>query len=508
MKLRDYQQEAIDNIRLQYSKGNKRILAVAPTGSGKGVILSEIIQAANDKGKTVLFLVHRREILFQIQEYLTAKMIPHGTILAGEEAYPHYPVQIATVQTLRSRMKRQFFTKADVIIVDEAHNATAKEYRAVIDAMQDNLIIGFTATPCRASGKGLGTLFDVLINVATIKELTEKGYLVPIKYYAPSEPDLTGIKVTRGDYAEADIERVMNQPTLVGDIVENWVNIAQNRQTVVFTTTVRHSIAVCEAFNKVGIPAEHVDGMTDKALRAETIKRFKAGYTKILCNCSVFTEGVDIPAISCVVMARPTKSLTLYMQAIGRGMRPFEGKTDMLYIDHAGACYEHGPVDEMTEWTLDEKTKNGSKENEERKENEVRPITCEMCFMVYQGQLKCPQCGHTPDMTRLPKDVEYIDAELGLVCFKTKKVKKKRPPSMQEKEAWYNQLQHIAIEKGYKSGWVAHKYKQKFGVWPQGVAYEPIEPTTEVLAWVRGQNARQHIARKAMERKKNDKQTA
>ena len=283
-------------------------------------------------------------------------------------------------------------------------------------------------------------------------------------------------------------------PKLVGDIVENWSRIAEGLQTIVFTTTVAHSVAVCEAFSHVGVASEHIDGRTDKLERLEIIARFRSGRTKVLCNCAVLTEGVDVPEISCVIMARPTKSLALYMQTIGRGMRPAEGKTFCTYIDHAGACYEHGPVDEITDWTLDEDKKNSSKSNDERKERESRPLTCDMCDMVYTKQLKCPQCGTIPDIKRMSKDVEYIDADLGEVCFKTKKVKKTH--SKQEKQDWYAQLISYARTKGFKDGWCSHKFRSRFGTWPKGLVRREQQPTVEVLSWIRGQAARAAIAKK------------
>ena len=494
MQLRGYQTDALNKIRQACSDGKKSILVVSPTGSGKGVILSSIIKSANNKSKKVLFLVHRREILFQISEYLDKYNIDYGVILSGEKYHGGHLVELATVQTLNSRMKRINYQKADIIIIDESHHATSETYGTAIEAHRGNIVIGFTATPCRKTGKGMGTLFDTLINVATIAELTKQGHLVPIKYYAPSEPDLSKIKITAGDYNEKQLDQVMREPKLVGDIVENWSRIAAGLQTIVFTTTVAHSVAVCEAFNHVGVASEHIDGRTDKQERLGIISRFRSGRTQVLCNCAVLTEGVDVPEIACVIMARPTKSLALYMQTIGRGMRPAEGKTFCTYIDHAGACYEHGPVDEITDWTLDEDKKNSSTSNDERKERESRPITCDMCDMVYTKQLKCPQCGTIPDIKRMSKDVEYIDADLGEVCFKTKKVKKTH--SKQEKQDWYAQFISYARTKGFKDGWYSHKFRSRFGTWPKGLVRREQQPTVEVLSWIRGQAARAAIAKK------------
>jgi superfamily II DNA or RNA helicase len=495
MQLRPYQLNAILNIREACRKAVKSILVVSPTGSGKSVVLAEIIRSAHDKGSTVLFLVHRRELLFQISERLNGMGISHGIHLAGEEYEGGHLVELATFQTMGRRMERYNFQKAQIVIVDEAHVSTAEKFKAVIDAHRENLLIGFTATPCRNTGYGLGTMYDHMVNVATIADLTRDGHLVPVRYYAPSEPDLKGVKITAGDYNGGQLEKVMKDPQLVGDVVENWIRLAEDRLTVVFTTTVAHSVAVCEAFNDAGIPAEHVDGKTDKEERAAILFRFRSGDTRILCNCCVFIEGVDIPDIACVVMARPTKSLGLYLQTMGRGMRPTSAAKDLIYIDHAGACYEHGPVDEITEWTLDETIKNTNAKNDERKERNSRPLTCGMCSNVYTGRLKCPQCGTIPDMTRMGKEVDFIDAELGEVCFKTKTAKIPKA-TMEDKQRWYSELTGYAREKGFKPGWIYHKYRAKWGINPHhSLDAKPVAVTPEVRAWIRGQAARAAMAK-------------
>jgi superfamily II DNA or RNA helicase len=488
MELRNYQEKALRLISNSYRMGNKAIILQSATGSGKGVMLTEVIRRAVEKGSSVLFLVHRRELLFQTGQYLDDYGIEHGVILSGEEFTGGHKVNIATIQTIHSRLKRREFDQADIIIIDEAHGSVTKTYETVIKKLRDNLVIGFTATPCRKTGKGLGSLYDDLICVETIKNLTDQGFLVPVRYFAPTEPDLTKVRMTAGEYNIYDLDAVMTKPRLVGDVVANWLSLAEDRQTIVFTTTVAHSVAVCEAFNDVGITAEHLDGKTPKDKRAEIIWRFRNGYTKIICNCAVLTEGVDIPDISCVVMARPTKSLSLYLQCVGRGMRPAEEKKDMLFIDHAGACLEHGPVDEITEWTLDEKGTNSNKKNDERKERASKPITCPMCSRVYTGQLKCPQCGHVPEVEQFGKEAEFIDADLGEVCFKKKTVKKRE--KVRDPKDWYNQLHAYAEMKEYKSGWVAHKYKEIFGCFPRRTPEPVLKIEPEVLNFIRSQNIR------------------
>jgi len=339
---------------------------------------------------------------------------------------------------------------------------------------------------------GLGALYNELVIVATMQDLVDQGYLVPVRYFAPFEPDLKGVKITAGDYNEKQLSMAMMQGAITANIVEKWKLLAEGRQTVCFTTTVAHSVAVCEKFRAEGIHAEHVDGATDAEERKDILRRYARGEFKILCNCAVFTEGVDIPSISCVLMARPTKSIVMYLQCVGRGMRLAEGKTDMILLDMAGVYWEHGPITEITNWTLNENTKAVSDKNEERKERNSRPITCLSCQHVYTGQLKCPHCGTIPVKERYGQDVEEIDAVLGEIVYKgaVDKRKKEKAPSMEEKQSWYSQLLQHAKNKGFSDGWAAHKYRDKYSVWPKNLDKITKPVTINVANWIKSQAIR------------------
>jgi superfamily II DNA or RNA helicase len=494
-ELRPYQQAAINNIKTAFVKGKNRIMVCSPTGSGKGVMLSHIINSAANKGSTVLFLVHRREIVNQISAYMDHYEIPHGVIMAGDFHDPRFLVNLASIQTIVRRMEQKTFEPSDIIIVDEAHHATAATYLKVINAFQKKLLIGFSATPVRKSGMGLGNLFDELITVATISDLVKDGFLVPTRYYAPFTPDLSGVKITAGDYNEKQLNMVMLQGQITKGIVENWQKYGEDRQTICFTATVAHSVAVCEAFQAAGIPAEHIDGKSELEERKKVLRRYRNGDVRVLCNCAVFTEGVDIPQIACVIMARPTKSISMYLQCIGRGMRICDGKKDMILLDHAGVYWEHGPVEEITEWTLDETKKIASEKNEERKEKNSKPIECKQCGRVYTGQLKCPSCGTIPDIKRYGEDVDYIDGVLGEIVYKGgigKKQKKpeKKEATKDEKQAFYSQLMTYCYNKNYAPGWISHKYRERFGVWPKSLT-QVRQPVTDLLSnWIKHQAIR------------------
>jgi len=499
MQLRPYQQNALDRIRGAFvkHKANKttpKVLVCSPTGSGKGVMLSSVINSAASKGTKVLFLVHRTEILFQVSDYMDHYDIRHGIIKAGEEYDPRHNVDLASVQTMIRRIKHKDFGTYDMIVVDEAHHSTADTYVEIIEKYAPKLLLGFTATPCRSTGLGLGTLYNELIVVATMQDLVDQGFLVPVRYFAPFEPDLKGVKITAGDYNLKQLNMTMMQGAITANIVEKWKQLGEDRQTVCFTTTVAHSVAVCEKFRAEGISAEHVDGATDPDERKEILRRYAKGEFKILCNCAVFTEGVDIPSISCVIMARPTKSIVMYLQCVGRGMRLADGKKDMVLLDMAGVYWEHGPITEITNWTLSEKTKAASAKNEERKERNSRPITCLSCQHVYTGQLKCPHCGTIPVKERYGQDVEEIDAILGEIVYKGNtgkdKGKKERPATMEEKQSWYSQLIQHGKNKGYKEGWAANQYRAKYTTWPNKLEKVPKPITINVANWIKSQNIR------------------
>lgn len=484
MELRPYQTTAILKIRRAIARGKKSIMVQSPTGSGKGVMLSHIIDSANEKGKTVLFLVHRSEILYQVSESMNHYGITHGIIKSGEEYNYTLPVQLASFQTICRRMER-FVKEFDLLIIDEAQHATAKTYLGVINAFRKNIILGFSATPTRKNGMGLGNLFDCMVQVETIQNLTDAGYLAPIRYYAPVTPDLSGVKLQAGDYNEKQLEPVMLNNVLINGIVENWQQFGGGRKTVIFATGVQHSIAITEKFESAGIPAEHLDGKTPTEVRKRIISAFKAGDIKIIVNCQILTEGVDVPDISCVMLARPTKSLAMYMQMVGRGMRTITGKKDMILLDHAGCVYEHGFVHEITDWDLSTENKTGNKKEQERKEKNSKPIECPICSLLYTGQLKCPQCGTIPELKQFGKEVEYIDGQLGEICMKPR-IAKPQPVPKEVKQEWFNQLFMYAQQKKYQDGWAANQYRHKFGVWPKGLYPRQTEWTNpEVLQWIR-----------------------
>ena len=396
MKLRPYQVRAVDDLRELIRRGRRRVLLQAGTGAGKTVIAAEIIKSADDRQSHSLFLAHRRELVFQCSRKLRDFNVPHGIIMAGEQPLARY-CQVASIQTLWSRFRRfgrSHLPQADLLVFDECHRSLAPTYEKLVEQYPDALLIGLTATPARGDGRGLGDVYEDMVQCPPIPVLQEQEFLVGTRYFAPTIPDLEGLTVRAGDYVESELEERMDKPVLVGDIVEHWGRLGSDRKTVVFATSVKHSIHLCNQFREAGVRCEHIDGSTPTGERDTILADLSRGEVQVVTNCMVLTEGWDQPDVSCAALARPTKSLVLYLQMVGRILRAYPGKKDALIIDHAGTIHQHGFVEEFTDWTLEPDTVQQNPIQAKRQEHDVKPITCTNCFATYVGRPVCPECGH------------------------------------------------------------------------------------------------------------------
>jgi DNA repair protein RadD len=482
VNLRPYQLDISAVFERHVERGDRSILLVAPTGAGKTVIAAAIIAATL---RRVLVVAHRREIVNQTSAKLTARSVPHGIIQAGDDdkLRPMAAVQIASIQTLHARAIRSSAMEmplADLLIIDEAHHACAMTYRKVVEAYPDAIILGLTATPCRGDGRGLGGIFEVMIETPQVPDLIALDYLVKSRVYAPVDPDLRGVKMQAGDYVEAQLADRMDRPKLVGDIVTHWHKYGERRRTIAFACSVGHSIHICDEFAKAGVHAEHLDGSTPVDDRNAILARLGSGETEVVTNCMVLTEGFDCPDIGSIILARPTKKMGLFRQMIGRGLRPTEGKSDVVILDHSGAVFRHGLPEDRIDWTLDPDRRAISPEHVKRQSrNESKLIECTQCGTLRVGGMPCPNCGFLP---RRPAEfIATAAGELGLV----RGGKAEISYSAFDKAQWLGMLAAIAAERGYKPGWVGHKYREKFGDWPPSRSVSPIKPSAEVLSWVR-----------------------
>lgn len=495
-KLRDYQEDNLNEIRHSYAKGNKRVLYQAATGSGKTVVASMVAKMAVKRGNRVMPVAHRRELIIQFAEKLRAMELNVGIVMAGEELKINREIQVGSIQTLWRRYlkERKIHLHApDLIIIDEAHRSLSNTYLKLMEAFPDAWVLGLTATPVRTDGRGLGHIYEDMIRSPSVAELTSMGHLVPVIPYGGSIGDLSGIKSVAGDYNKKELEARMNLPKLVGDCVQNWLKHAQGRPTLTFASGVKHSIALEEAYNAVGIKAVHVDANTHKEDRDAVLGRLISGEIQILTNCMVYTEGTDCPIISCIQDASPTKAISGYLQKVGRGMRPHEesGKKDCIYLDHSGATVRHGYVEEPIPWTLDTKGKLHV-EIKKLREKELKQFECVDCGHIWSGKIRCPMCGRQLEL--MGEMAEYTEADL--VHLKRKQSKKDPVYSAAFKRGFYREL--VGYSKGmgrktskvYADGWSAHKFRVKFGHWPDGMSNTPSHPSKMTVAFIRSQNIR------------------
>lgn len=492
--LRDYQARMVSEARVSLAAGHKRIVMQAPTGSGKTRVIAEMVKLAQAKRKRVLVMAPRRELVDQILKALAREGVFAGTIMSGERAAPSLDIQVSSVDTLHARgmrSKRMPMPDADMVIFDECHLSLAKTRKDIIAHYDGKAVIGFTATPARGDGKGLGEIYQDLVLGPSVAELTEAGFLVPARYFAPTAPDLAAVGLDKdGDYRESGLGVVMDDAKLIGDIVQNWLRIARDRRTVVFCVNCAHSRHVTEEFLKHGIAAEHLDGETPKGEREDILERVERGATQVLCNVFVASYGLDITALDCAVLARPTKNIALYLQTVGRVLRPHPGKVDALVIDHAGAVLENGFADDFVPWSLDptEKVKD-RKAKAAQDAKTPKELECAHCHTVFRGRRSCPSCGN--EVIPAKQEIPTYQADLGEID---------RPPTKGNRsETWeakcdfIGQLRMHAYERGYASGWVANQYRKAYGVWPNDkrVKMAPSKPVTpEVASWLKSQQIR------------------
>jgi superfamily II DNA or RNA helicase len=476
MQLRNKQLQAVENLRQSIRNGNQCIILQAPCGAGKTIIAAYIIKNALAKNKKVIFLVHFRQLAYQAVDKFTQAGIGNqvGVIMAGIEPKLDRPVQVVSVQTYGRRLQltelknNKWFHEANIVIYDEAHSSIAKSRKDILNLYKkDAIIIGLTATPCRADGRGLGEIYQEIIPVSTIDDLIKAKHLVPVRYFGSNElPDLKNIPEVVGDYSKKVLGQRVDKKKLVGDILENWLRIAPERATVIFAVNVKHSKHIKEIFEQHGIAIEHVDAHTTPEDRQAILERFENGETQVITNVGVYSEGADFSWVSCIVLAQPSKSYGRYIQRAGRGLRPYPNKQDCIIIDHARMIENHGFIEDEKEWTLDGKKLAWKKKKLVKKERVV--MTCKECQNIFYGH-RCPRCGL--EVKGYAKKIATIDAELAEITKrKNKKLKTKTPATKQAKEQFYGMLIHEQMTKNYSPKWIAHQFRHKFKVWPHGMS--------------------------------------
>lgn len=449
LTLRPYQHRAISDLRLAFRDGARAPLLVLPTGGGKTIVMAEIMRGLADRGRSALVLVHRRELIAQTAAKLALAGVEHGIIAAGVQPTDQ-PIQIASVQTLARRLAH-VSASPDLILIDEAHHATAGSWERVLDHWPDALRLGVTATPVRLDGRGLSAVFDRLISGPSVADLVFTGFLTRQTIYAPPVvADLSQLRYRAGEFAADQAGAAMDRPTVTGDAIDHYQRLAKGQRAIVFCCTVQHAENVAAQFISGGIPAATLLGSTRPELRDQVVQQFAAGQLQVLVTVDVVSEGFDIPAAGCAILLRPTASLGLYLQQVGRVLRPAEGKDAAIILDHVGNVRRHGFPDDHRDWSLDDRlrTRRGS--------SQAAPAvrTCPQCFAAFKPQPQCPACG--AECAPPPRELKQVAGELQELrreAVRQRSAERKKARTLQE-------LIHVGQARGMKNpvGWAKHVY--------------------------------------------------
>lgn len=341
-KLRNYQDECLYAIAECLTKGQQRLLVSLPCSSGKTVIFASLIQKMSHP-RTLIF-VHTEELIQQTADKLSMVCIgiSVGLVNANNKNF-EATVVIASIQAayVKANLKKLIAQNFDLLIYDECHHSSADNARKIINDLgfgknTKRCIVGFTATPYRTDGKGLGEVFDVVAYEKDIQYMIQQGWLVPpIAYKIKTDLDLSAIKTIDGELQQVSLSELMNTPEMNVLVVKSYLDKAQDRRTICFAVDVKHAIALAETFQQYGIASKAIYGSMPAAERNEIIELYRAGNITVLTNCAILTEGFDDPETTCVILARPTKSLSLFVQCLGRGLRkaPWAGKLDCILLD-------------------------------------------------------------------------------------------------------------------------------------------------------------------------------
>lgn len=445
--LRPYQSKIIDEARLKMRQGIKNILITSPTGSGKTILTAHMLKTAASKGMSSWFVVHRRELINQSMRAFHSVGVPFGVVSAGYPESKRMPVQIVGVQTVARRLNR--YAKPSLIIYDESHHIAAGSWQKIHKQFPDAYSIGLTATPIRLDGAGLGNYFQDIVYGPSVDWLIKNNYLCKYKLYAPSHVKLDNLHTRMGDFANEELNVLIDKPTITGDAIKHYKKLCEGKRAVVFAVSIKHSEHIVEQFNSAGIPAEHVDGGTDTGERDRQIKRFSSGEIKILSNVDLFGEGFDLPAMEAVIMLRPTQSLGMYLQQCGRVLRTSPGKNEAIILDHVGNCERHGLPDEDRQWKL---TSDKIKKSKNEISSSVR--VCPKCFAaMFSGVIVCSYCGY--NFEKQSRKIEEKDGELVEVDAETIRRKKKIE---QGKCETLDELIEVGKRRGYKRPYLWAQY--------------------------------------------------
>lgn len=442
LKLRDYQEELVSGIKQSMLDGNHSIIVQSPPRSGKTVVMAHIAKSATDKNNKVLFFSHRKEINEQVYKTFENNEVNMNLVTIGG------------VQSLVRKLDK--LDEPTIILIDEAHHSKASSYKKIIDYFPNAYKLLFTGTPVRLDGSGFDDIADDLILGKSVKWLQKHGRIAPFKYYAPLMIDVASLKKRAGEFTKQSVDDTM-KTVVFGDVIGHYKKLAKGKQAIVYTHSVEASENVSKAFNDAGYNSMAVSGKTPKEERETAMRAFRNGDLKIMVNCELFTEGIDLPNVDVCIMLRPTQSLSLYLQFAMRALNPREGKTAII-IDHVGNVERFGLPNQDREWSL----QGIVKKKQTAKIGEPTVRVCEMCFATFWSKERiCPECGYENEPTK--QEIELIrEAEL-------KEIKEEQQRKIREKVQTYvtpdmcqnmSELKEYQLLHGYKNGWCWYQAKR------------------------------------------------
>lgn len=484
MRLRPYQQDVVHQVRADIASGLRRLLVVSPTGSGKTATMAHITDGAGRKRKSVNIMVHRDTLLTQTSATLSRWNVEHGLIAAGYTPSP-VPVQVSSIWTLIRRLTK--VGAPDIIIMDEAHHAAAGAWLKVIQAWPQAVILGFTATPERLDGKGLGDIFQKIIRGPEVGWLMDEGYLTRARYIGvppDMQLDLSNLGTTAsGDYNTDAAAALADKPQIVGCAIAHYKRYCPGLPAVTFVANLTHARHVADEFNRAGIRTEVLDGQVETNDRKAMVARLASGQTQNIVSCEIINEGFDLPVCAVAILLRPTASLGLHLQQIGRVLRPVYapgadletregrlhaiatgGKPFAYILDHVGNL-RHGRAEIVRDWSLE-----GADARKKRKRLEEAALAnrqCPSCFSITAPAPKCPCCGYL--YTVKERQLKQVDGSLTeltaaqLDALYLEGLAKKRARQAQGKAQTLDQLIAYGRTKGMKNpeGWARHVFEAR-----------------------------------------------
>jgi DNA repair protein RadD len=454
MKLRDYQERDVERLR-SAMKATRRVLYVAPTGSGKTVLFAYIAQGAAAKGRRVLVLLHRIELVKQTVEKLAAFGVTVGLVTAQRTERLDAGVVAAAVQTL-DRRRQLDLGRIDLVVVDEAHHAVAETWARVLARFEDAHVLGVTATPERLAGKGLADVFDVMVEGPSVAQLAERGYLAKARAFGrlAAVEDLKAIRTRRGDYDQRALAELMLRLPVTEYAVFDYENLGEGRPAFAFCVGRRHAEVVALAFADAGVPSANLDGSASAGEREAVLEAFASGEIQLLASCDLLTEGFDAPEAGVAILLRPTKSLALHRQIVGRVLRPKADGSAALLLDYSGNLLAHGLPDMGVRWSLEGRERTPGEAKEPAK-------LCPGCeAIVALGVAECPECGHV--FFRLGKEIAGIEPGVLGEIDHERIIRFKAMPYWQALATarTFDDLKLIALARSYAPGWVYHQARE------------------------------------------------